>query len=56
MPKACNLTKGNVVSINGTPYQVKQIEVHTPSARGANTLYKVRFALRYQRAETGSDI
>lgn len=43
MPKACNLQKGNVVSINELPYQVRQIEVHTPSARGANTLYKVRF-------------
>ncbi len=42
MPKACNLQKGNVVSINDLPYQVKSIEVHTPSARGANTLYKVR--------------
>lgn len=44
MPKASNLKKGNVVDINGTPYQVKQIDVQTPSARGANTLYKVRFA------------
>ncbi len=43
MPKACNLKKGHVVSINNLPYQVKQVEVHTPSARGANTLYKVRF-------------
>ena len=43
MPKASNLKKGHVVSINDLPYQVKQIEVHTPSARGANTLYKVRF-------------
>ena len=43
MPKACNLKKGNVVSLNDQPYQVKTIEVHTPSARGANTLYKVRF-------------
>ncbi len=43
MPKACNLKKGNVISINDLPYQVKTIEVHTPSARGANTLYKVRF-------------
>ena len=43
MPKACNLQKGNVVSINAQPYQVKNIEVHIPSARGANTLYKVRF-------------
>ena len=43
MPKACNLQKGHVVSINDQPYQVKAIKVHTPSARGANTLYKVRF-------------
>ena len=43
MSKACNLQKGNVVSINDLPYMVKQIDVHTPSARGANTLYKVRF-------------
>ena len=43
MLKACNLQKGHVVSINDQPYQVKNIEVHTPSARGANTLYKVRF-------------
>ncbi len=44
MPKASNLQKGNVVNIENQPYQVKQIEVHTPSARGANTLYKVRYA------------
>jgi len=41
--KACNLQKGNIVQINHQPYQVKQIEVQTPSARGANTLYKVNF-------------
>jgi elongation factor P len=41
--KASNLNKGNIVDINGQPHQVKEIEVHTPSARGANTLYKVRF-------------
>lgn len=44
MPKACNLQKGNILQLNGRPYQVKKIEVQTPSARGANTLYKVRFA------------
>jgi elongation factor P len=44
VPKACNLKKGNVVNINDQPYQVKTIDVHTPSARGANTLYKVRFS------------
>ena len=44
MPKACNLHKRNIIQINGRPYQVKRIEVQTPSARGANTLYKVRFS------------
>lgn len=44
MIKACNLKKGNIVQIGDQVYQAKQIEVHTPSARGANTLYKVRFA------------
>ena len=44
MPKASNLQKGNIVNIDNHPYQVKQIDVHTPSARGANTLYKVRYA------------
>jgi elongation factor P len=42
--KAANLRKGNIVLIGGQPYQVKQLDVQTPSARGANTLYKVRFA------------
>ena len=44
MLKACNLQKGHIVEINSQPYQVKHIDVQTPSARGANTLYKVRFS------------
>ena len=44
MPKASDLRKGQVVRINGQPYQAQHIDVQTPSARGANTLYKVRFA------------
>jgi elongation factor P len=44
VPKASNLQKGNIINIDNHPYQVKQIDVHTPSARGANTLYKVRYA------------
>ena len=43
MLKACNLKKGHVVRLNNLPYQVRQVDVHTPSARGANTLYKIRF-------------
>jgi elongation factor P len=42
--KASHLRKGNIVMLGGHPYQAKQIDVQTPSARGANTLYKVRFA------------
>ena len=43
MPKASELKKGNVVDINGQPHVVKQVEAKSPSARGASTLYKVRF-------------
>ena len=43
MIKACDLAKNSVVSINGDPHVVEQIRVQTPSARGAATLYKVRF-------------
>ncbi|MCP4117208.1 MAG: elongation factor P-like protein YeiP [Desulfobacteraceae bacterium] len=43
MPKACDLKKGNVVEINNDIYMVKHIDVKSPSARGAATLYKVRF-------------
>ncbi len=41
--KACDLKKGNVVEINGQLYIAKTIDVKSPSSRGANTLYKVRF-------------
>ena len=43
MLKASNLKKGHVVNINGQAFQARQIEMQTPSARGANTLYRVRF-------------
>lgn len=43
MIKANNLKKGNIVDFGGQPHQVKDIDVQTPSARGSNTLYKVRF-------------
>jgi len=41
--KAGDLKKGMVVEINGVPHVVKQVEVRSPSSRGATTLYKVRF-------------
>ncbi|MBP1588686.1 MAG: elongation factor P-like protein YeiP [Kiritimatiellae bacterium] len=43
MIKACDLEKNSIVEINGDPHVVEQIRVQTPSARGAATLYKVRF-------------
>jgi elongation factor P len=41
--KASDLKRGMVVDINGIPHSVKQVEVKSPSSRGATTLYKVRF-------------
>ena len=61
MPKACDLQKGNVVEINGEPYMVKQIDVRSPSARGAVTLYRVRFSniktkQKYEDTYKGNDM
>lgn len=41
--KASDLKKGAVVAIEGGRYVVKEVQVKSPSSRGANTLYKVRF-------------
>lgn len=43
MAKASELKRGMVVEINGTPHIVKQVDVKSPSSRGATTLYKIRF-------------
>lgn len=60
MPKACDLKKNNVVEINGEAYMVKHIDVRTPSARGAVTLYKIRFnqvktRQKYEASYKGND-
>lgn len=44
MPKASELKRGAVVEIDGQVYVVRQVEAKSPSARGASTLYKVRFS------------
>jgi len=49
MPKASELKRGNVVEINGEPHVVKKIESRSPSSRGAQTIYKIRF----NNAQTG---
>jgi elongation factor P len=43
MPRASELKKGDVVEIDGTPHIVSHLESKSPSARGASTLYKIRF-------------
>ncbi len=44
MPKASELKRGVAVEFNGKLLLVKTVDVHSPSARGAATLYKTRFA------------
>ena len=61
MPRACDLKKGQVVEINDEAYLVKHIDVKTPSARGAVTLYKVRFSnirtkQKYEAGFKGNDL
>ncbi len=43
MPYARELKKGQIVAIEGQYFQVRQVETKSPSARGAQTLYKIRF-------------
>ncbi len=43
MPKACDLSRNDVVAINNQPHIVEDLTVSTPSARGAATLYRFRF-------------
>ena len=43
MVRACDLKKSTVVLLDGEPYVIRNIVVQSPSARGASTLYKVRF-------------
>ncbi len=40
--KASQLRKGNVIGINGVAYRVRDIDMQTPSARGGNTIFRVR--------------
>jgi elongation factor P len=61
MPKACDLKKGNVVEINNEPHMVKHIDVRSPSARGAVTLYRIRFnniktRQKYEETYKGNDM
>jgi len=43
MPKAHELSRNSVVAINNQPHIVEELSVSTPSARGAATIYRLRF-------------
>lgn len=43
MAKANEIKRGYAVNLNGKLLLVKDIDIQTPSARGASTLYKMRF-------------
>ncbi|WP_434524444.1 elongation factor P-like protein YeiP [Photorhabdus asymbiotica] len=43
MAKANEIKRGTAVSYNGKLLLVKDIDIQSPSARGASTLYKMRF-------------
>ncbi|AAM86452.1 putative elongation factor P [Yersinia pestis biovar Microtus str. 91001] len=44
MAKANEIKRGMAVNLNGKLLLVKDIDVQSPSARGASTLYKMRFS------------
>lgn len=61
MTRASELKKADVVDMDGRLLIVREIAVQNPSARGAATLYKVRFSdvqtrLRHQESFKGDDI
>jgi len=61
MAKANEIKKGSVINYNGKLLLVKDIEVQSPSARGASTLYKMRFSdvrtgLKVEERFKGDDI
>ena len=61
MPRASDVKRGEVVELNGQLLIIKEIEVHSPSARGAATLYKMRFSnvrtgLKYEESFKGDEI
>lgn len=43
MAKANEIKRGSAVNYNGKLLLVKDIDIQSPSARGASTLYKMRF-------------
>jgi elongation factor P len=61
MAKANEIKRGDAIHYNGKLLLVKEIEVQSPSARGASTLYKMRFSdvktgLKVEERFKGDDI
>lgn len=42
MPRAAEIKKADVICVDGKNYKVVNIDVRSPSSRGAATLYKIR--------------
>ena len=61
MPRANEVKRADVVDLDGQLLIVREIEVQNPSARGASTLYKMRFSnvqtkLKHQQTFKGDDL
>jgi len=61
MPKANELKKNEVVELDGQLLHVRDIAVNNPSARGAATLYKIRFTnirtrLKHEQRFKGDEV
>ena len=61
MPRASEVKRADVIELDGQLLIVREIEVQNPSARGAATLYKMRFSniqtrLKHQQSFKGDDM
>jgi elongation factor P len=56
MISASDLKKGAVIRIDGDPHMVVSVSVHKPSARGAVTLYKIRFRNLVSKRKTDQSL
>lgn len=59
--RASEIKRGDVVEIDGAPHTAREIDVRSPSSRGATTLYKIRFTnlltqRKYDASLKGDDV
>lgn len=43
MPKACDLKRGSIVTIDGDPHTLETLKISSPTARGSASMYHLRF-------------